>query len=261
MKQLLLTPLRHPVLTVALLFVLIGIQFRQQIFELPEPENTPKAELKSSSKIDPPSASAAEVSAEAQSDNVQAVEEGEVVSIEATEKGQSGASNEESNRVATDEEQPGAVPISELPADKGSVTDAAPVVTASLPSPDSGMKKVATEAALSTERLSFIEQLQTARMMAYRGNPVNALWAYQRLVEKYPEQLDARGEWADLLLRSQYVPQAMAQYELIVESLYSRGQEARALQVIYGIGQYSPPMAHELRSKFLPQEHKPSGSE
>jgi len=99
---------------------------------------------------------------------------------------------------------------------------------------------------------TYQEKIQMARVTARRGNPAAALWAYQQVVENFPEQLDARGEWADLLLRFRRWPQAMEQYRLVLEALYSTGQGERAQRIVRVIGRYSPAFARDLEAAVSP---------
>lgn len=97
---------------------------------------------------------------------------------------------------------------------------------------------------------SFATRLAYARSLNRQGQVPSALTAYEQLVTEFPEQLDARGEWADLLLRTRQWTPAMDQYEIVIQRLHSLGKGERAKQIIQIIGRFSPPMAYQLESRL-----------
>jgi len=115
--------------------------------------------------------------------------------------------------------------------------------------------KPITDAVGSTETGSeFYAQLAKARALSLQGHIPAALFAYQRLVSDNPKQLDARGEWADLLLRARQWDMALQQYVMVIQGLNAAEQGDRAMRIKQIIGRYSPPMAHEIESRLASQK-------
>ncbi len=263
MKQLLLAPIRHPVITIALLFIVIGFQFQEQIFDLPEPASRSDAQTHAA-ELDKPLDAASSKQAPADTSTPA------VAAVESTPPS-SAADEEPAAAVAGSEEaiEPAAPAVAPEPGmashdEKSVVQDSSvehppqlatpepPVVT------DEGVEveqtaQAVTQAAQPEAGRTYQEQIEMARVTAHRGNPTAALWAYQRVVESFPEQLDARGEWADLLLRFRRWPQAMEQYRLVLDALYSTGQDERAQRIVRVLGQYSPAFARDLEAIVSPR--------
>jgi len=255
MKQLLLAPIRHPVITIALLFIVIGFQFQEQIFDLPEPASRPAPKAQAA-ELDKPLDAAGDKQMPADNTSTPAVAAVERMPQAAVVEEPSAAVVAESEKIATPAAQ---VLTTELDLVKHDEKPAVQDLSAEQPSMSAVAEPLVADDGVEVQQSAqpetdgtYQEKIQMARVTARRGNPAAALWAYQQVVENFPEQLDARGEWADLLLRFRRWPQAMEQYRLVLEALYSTGQGERAQRIVRVIGRYSPAFARDLEAAVSP---------